>query len=78
MEAPFVEEMLGMAIVKMLDKQEQVTVMLKLKFIRNRATLNVTNNTKETVTFDPKEMIGVLDLRSIAITRSGKVFYNQI
>ena len=39
--------------------------MLKLKFIRNRVTLNVTNNTQETVTFDPKEMIGVLDLRSL-------------
>ena len=38
--------------------------MLKLKFIRNRVTLNVTNNTQETVKFDQKEMIGVLDLRS--------------
>ena len=39
--------------------------MLKLKFIRNRVTLDVTNNTQETVTFDLKEMIGVLDLRSL-------------
>ena len=39
--------------------------MLKLKFIRNRATLNATNNTQETVTFDPREMIGILDLRSL-------------
>ena len=54
-----------MAIVKLLDTQEQITVMLKLKFIRNRATLHVTNNTQETVTFDPKGMIGVLDLRSL-------------
>ena len=30
-EAPFVEEISGMAIVKLLDKQEQVTAMLKLK-----------------------------------------------
>ena len=28
-------------------------------------TLNVTNNTQETVTFDLKEMIGVLDLKSL-------------
>ena len=48
-EVPFVKEISGMAIVKMLDKCEQVTVMLKLKFIRKRETLNVTNNTKETV-----------------------------
>ena len=62
-EAPFVEEILGMVIVKVLDGQEQITVMLKLKFIRNRVTLNVTNSTQETKTFDPKEVIGALDLR---------------
>ena len=39
--------------------------MWELKFIRNRVTLNVTNNTQETVTSDPKEMIGILDLRSL-------------
>ena len=39
--------------------------MLKLKFIRKRVTLNVTSNTQETVTFDPEEMIGILDLRSL-------------
>ena len=54
-----------MAIVKLLDTREQITVMLKLTFIRNMATLNVTKNAQETVTFDPKEMIGVLDLRSL-------------
>ena len=38
---------------------------VKIKFIRNRVTLNVTNKTQETVTFDPKEITGVLDLRSL-------------
>ena len=41
------------------------TVMLKLKFIRKKATLNITNNTSGTVLFDPREMIGILDLRSL-------------
>ena len=63
--APFVEGISGMAIVKLLDTQEQITVILKLKFIRNRVTLNVTNITQETVMFDPTEMIGTLDLRSL-------------
>ena len=54
-----------MVIMKMLDKLEQFTVMLKFKLIRNRTTLNVTNNTKETMAFNPKEMIGALDLRSL-------------
>ena len=39
--------------------------MLKLKFIRNRVTLNVTYNKQETVIFDSKEVIGILDLRSL-------------
>ena len=64
-EAPFVEEISGMAIVKLLDMQEQVTNMINLKFIRNRVTLKVTNNNHETVMFDLTEMIGILDLRSL-------------
>ena len=39
--------------------------MIKLKFIRNKVTLNITNNTHKTVTFDKTEMIGILDLRSL-------------
>ena len=39
--------------------------MLQLKFIGNRVTLNVTNSTQEMVIFEPKEIIGVLDLRSL-------------
>ena len=65
-ETPFVEEISGMAIVKVLDMDEQVTNMIKLKFIRNRATLKIANNTHETVTFDLTDMIGILDLRSLA------------
>ena len=64
-EAPFVEELLGMAIIKVLDMNEHVTNIMKLKFIRNRVTLKVTNNTSETVTFDKTNMIGILDLRSL-------------
>ena len=64
-EAPFVEELLGMATVKILDMKEQATSMIKLKFIRNREVLKVTNNTHETVTYGQMEMLGVVDLRSL-------------
>ena len=50
-EAPFIEELSGMAIVKILDMKEQTTNMIKLKFIRNKAVLKITNKTDETVTF---------------------------
>ena len=64
-EATLAEEISGMAIVKVLDMHEQVTNMIKLKFIRNRETLKVSSNTQETVTFDLTEMIGILDLQSL-------------
>ena len=34
-EAPFIDEISGLAIVKMLDSREQCMVVLKLKLIRN-------------------------------------------
>ena len=59
-EAPFIDEISGLAIVKMLDSREQCIVVLKLKFLRNQALLDITNNTHETVIFDLKEMIDIL------------------
>ena len=65
MKAPFVEEISGMAITKLLDIKDQMTLTMKLKFIRNRATLKVTNIFQEKVTFDPTDILGVADLRSL-------------
>ena len=65
LEATFVEEISGMVITKMFNVKEQKTLTMKLKFIRNRAMFKVTNSTHETVTFDPKEMLGVVDLRPL-------------
>ena len=64
-EAPFIEELSGMAMVKILDMNEQTTNMIKLKFIRNKAVLKITNKTHETVTFDRTKMMGIVDLRSL-------------
>ena len=58
-------ELSGLATVKMLDIREQCTVVLMLKFVRNQASLDVTNNTQETVIFEPKQMLGILDPRSL-------------
>ena len=64
-ESPFIEEILGMAIVKIIDQGQKMPMMLKLKFIRNKATLDITNNTRETIIFDKKTSIAILDLRSL-------------
>ena len=64
-EAPFIEELSGMTMVKILDMKEQTTNMIKLEFIRNKAVLKITNKTHETVTFGRTEMVGIVDLRSL-------------
>ena len=64
-EAPFIEEISGVAITKLLDRKSHIAITLKLKFIRNRATLKVTNSTEEKVTFNPDHIIGIVDLRSL-------------
>ena len=64
-ETPFIEEISGMAITKLLDRKSHIAITLKLKFIRNGATLKVTNNTEEKVTFNPENIVGVVDLRSL-------------
>ena len=48
-EVPFIDEISGHAIVKMIDNEGRCTVVLKLKFVRNCASLDVMNNTQETV-----------------------------
>ena len=59
-----------MTTVKVLDMNEHVTNMIKLKFIRNNAMLEITNNTDETMTFDRSNMIGILDLRSVGLLQN--------
>ena len=62
---PFVEEISGMAIVKIIDKGQRMPIMLKLKFIQNKATLDITDNTREILIFDRTTTIGILDLRTL-------------
>ena len=59
-DAPFVEELSGMAMVK-----TQTTNMIKLKFIWNKVVLKIKNKTHETITFGKTDMMGVVDLRSL-------------
>ena len=64
-ESPFIEEISGMAVVKIVDQGQKMAMMLKLKFIRNKAMLDITDNTRETIIFDKKMSIGILDLTSL-------------
>ena len=64
-ETPFIDEISGLAIIKVLDKNIQNTIMLKLKFTWHLATLDITNSSLDKIIYDPKEMLGILDLRSL-------------
>ena len=76
--APFIEELSGMAIVKILDMKEQTTNMIKLKFIRNKADWMITNKTDKTVTFGRMEMIGIVDLRSLGFYKITQMYFRNI
>ena len=68
-EAPFIEELSVMAMIKILDMKMQTTNMIKLKFIQNKVILKITNKTCETITFDRMGMMGVIYLRSLGFYR---------
>ena len=76
-EAPFVDETSGLAIVKMLDRKAQNTAMLKLKFTQNLAILDVTNSGLEMVIFDLKKFLGILDLISMGYYKIKKEYYSK-
>ena len=64
-KAPFIDEISGMAIIKILDGGTYTTLLIKLKFMCNKAILDITNKGKDTMIFKPEEMIGIIYLRSL-------------
>ena len=64
-KAPFIDEISGLAIIKILDGSTYSTMLIKLKFTCNTAILDIVNNGTETVIFKPEEMLGIVDLRSL-------------
>ena len=64
-KAPFIDEISGLAIIKILEGSTYSTMLLKLKFKCNEAMLDIVNNGTDTIIFKPEEMLGIVDLRSI-------------
>ena len=59
------DEISGLAIIKLLEKSTQSIIMLKAQFMQNIAMLDVTNSSSETLILSPKEAFGILDFRSL-------------
>ena len=51
--------------MKILDKQMQSMMTLKLKFAQHLAMLDRSSSSSEIVILNPKEVRGILDLRSL-------------
>ena len=64
-KAPFIDEISGLAIIKILDGSTYSTMLLKLKFACNAAILDIVNNGLDTMIFKSEEMFGTVDLRSL-------------
>ena len=64
-KAPFIDEISGLAIIKILDGSTHSTMLLKLKLMHNAAMLDTVNNGPDTIIFKLEEMLGILDLGSL-------------
>ena len=64
-KAQFIDEISGLAIIKILDESTYSTMLLKLKFMCNATMLDIVNNGTDTIIFKPEEMLGIVDLRSL-------------
>ena len=77
-ETPFIDEISGLAIIKILDGSTFSTMLIELKFTCNAVILDIANNGTETVIFKPKEMIGIVDLRLLGYYKINKAYYYRI
>ena len=64
-KAPFIDEISGLAIIKIIDGKTNSTLLIKLKFMCNKAVLGIQNAGKDTMILNPREMIGIVDIRSL-------------
>ena len=64
-EAPFLDDISSLAIIKIPDGSTYSNMLIKLKFTCNAAILDRVNNGTETMIFKPIEIIGIVDLRSL-------------
>ena len=76
-EALFLDEISGLCIIKPLGLNTYDTLTVKVKFERNKAFLEATNDLTQGIVFDSKRAIAVLDTRSLGCKRSNKESYSK-
>ena len=68
-KAPFIDKILGLHVIKILDGSTYSTMLIKLKFTCNTAILDIVNNGTEIIICKPEEMIWIVDLRSLGYNK---------
>ena len=63
--ALFVDEISGLAIIKIIDGRTNSILLIKLKFTCNKVILDIKNAGKDTMILNLKEMIRVVDIISL-------------
>ena len=64
-KASFVDEISRLAIIKIIEGSTYTTLLVKLKFTCKKAVLDIKSTGKETMFLRPKEMIGIVNIRSL-------------
>ena len=64
-KVPFIHEISGLEIIKILDGSTYSMILLKLKFMCNTAMLDIVNNDPDTIIFKMEERLGIVDFRSL-------------
>ena len=76
-KAPFLDEISGLAIVKMLNGGTHSTLLIKQKLTPNKAILDIVNKGTETMIFKPEEIIGITDLRPLGYYKTKQGILQQ-
>ena len=63
--ALFIDDISGIAIIKIIDGDTYSTLLIKLKFTCNKVVLDNKDSRKDTMILRLKEMIGIVDIRSL-------------
>ena len=63
--ASFIDQISGLAIIKIIDKGTYSTLLIKLKFTCNKAVMDIKNTGKDTMILKLKEMIRIVDIMSL-------------
>ena len=63
--APFVDKITGLAMIKIIDGKTNSTLLIKLKLTCNKAVLDIKNAGRDTMILNLKEVIGIVDIRSL-------------